>query len=88
YVMCAVAFEKALYDTGREKITYYEIEALWEHFLEGISEEKREIWERALRIEIAEKKILHGITETDHARDPNGIVNDKLSLLSVYESGE
>ena len=88
YVMCAVAFEKALYDTGREKITYYEIEALREHFLEGISEEKREIWERALRIEIAEKKILHGITETDHARDPNGIVNDKLSLLSVYESGE
>ncbi len=79
YVKCAVIFEEALYELNLEQIDYRELIDIKEEMLKLVDSSSKEYWEMALDVEISEKKMLNGITESDHALSPVGIKNDKLS---------
>lgn len=84
YVEFAVAFEWALYKCDLQDISFKEIESNFSSFLVKFDGDERDKMEQALKLEIAEKKMLFGIDETKNAMNPEGIKNDKLSLLEYY----
>lgn len=85
YVECAVAFEWTLYECELfPVITFLDIEKNYDAIADCFEEEKRQIIKDALDVEIAEKKMLYGIVETDNALNPEEIVNDKMSLIRYY----
>ena len=84
YVEYAVAFEWALYECEIQNIDFQEIQKKYFEIVNCYDETEKEKIEKALNVEIAEKKMLYGIDETVNAMNSEGIQNDKLSLLSYY----
>ncbi len=78
YVECAVAFEQALYDNDMEDLNYKDIEKIYPYLRTRLNNEDGS-FDKAMQVEIAEKKMLYGIREKDNALTPDSVKNDKLS---------
>ncbi len=78
YVECAVAFEQALYDNALENLSYIDIEMAYT-YLKPLLNNETEAFDKAILVEIAEKKMLYGIIEKENALTPETVKNDKLS---------
>lgn len=78
YVECAVAFEQALYDNELETMSYTGIETVYT-YLKPLLNNDTKAFDKAILVEIAEKKMLNGIIEKENALAPETVKNDKLS---------
>lgn len=78
YVECAVAFEQALYDNDQESLSYTDIETVYT-YLKPLLNNDTEAFNKAILVEMAEKKMLYGIIEKENALTPETVKNDKLS---------